>query len=741
MPMHAGSILIYCALVLSLVSLLFLARSLAGSVFAKGAYRYIVYLGALFVTGSTVLLLWAFLAHDFSIGYVYQHSSRDLPLIYRISALWAGQEGGFLLWLFFLYIIGIVIIRIGDAHESIVMAVISITQFFILISLAVKSPFARIWETNPGQFSPLIPTVLDGLGLNPLLQDFWMAIHPPVLFAGYAAAVVPFAYAVTALIRQDYSIMHTRAYRWVIFTAAALGAGIFLGGYWAYAVLGWGGYWGWDPVENSSLVPWIALIALLHGIIVQKRSGALVRTNLVLALLSFILVLYSTFLTRSGILSNFSVHSFAGEEVSYQIAYYISFFIIIGAVIFSMRARSIEAAPLNPDIASRSNFIIYGIIILILYGGMVLLGTSMPIITGIVLARPAAVNEGFYNTWSAPAAIIILALLSLTELRRGRKYEALHMTAILSAAMAASVLFNLFQPMAIMAYLLAAAAFFALAVLVRGWILQRGQALLPSRLAHLGVALLVLGVVATGYHSFTLQKKLERNREESAGSLSIRFLELTEGERSSLRFFINRGGTGRTVEMPYFFSERTNSIYKEPHITPGLFGDLYISPVSYTSGHDIASMVELRKGESKKLGDVEVRYLGMRDFNRKSMMEGRPELFIDLEVLSSGTLYRISPGIRMDAAGKLESVEAEFPRGGRKVALRHLSRESGEVSLFVEPGRNTPVPPDEVIVEISHKRLIILVWTATILIAMGLVLALWRAKGRVRPAEGSERVD
>jgi cytochrome c-type biogenesis protein CcmF len=727
--MHAGSILIYCALALSVLTLLVLARAAGGSVFARVTSQRIFYLGALLVTFATVLLLSAFLVHDFSIGYVYQHSSRDLPLIYRVSALWAGQEGGFLLWLFFLYIIGIVVIRTRDTHESIIMAVVSVTQFFILISLTVKSPFARVWEVNPGQFSALIPTVLDGLGLNPLLQDFWMAVHPPVLFAGYAAAVVPFAYAVAALIKQDYSIMHTRAYRWVIFTAAALGAGIFLGGYWAYAVLGWGGYWGWDPVENSSLVPWLALIALLHGLVVQKRSGALVRTNLVLALLSFMLVLYSTFLTRSGILSNFSVHSFAGEEVSYQIAYYIAFYLVIGIVLFSLRFRGIDAAPLNADIASPGNFIFYGIIILLLFGGMVLLGTSMPILTGIVLGRPAAVNEGFYNTWSVPAACIILLLLAVASLFRGAKFEKVPALALLAASLVAGVLFNIFDTRSAIAYPLAIAAFLAMTALVRGWLRNRAGALLPSRLAHLGVAFLVLGAVATGYQSFTVQKRLERNREESVGSLRIKFLELTEGERSSLKFTVSLGRSVRDIAMPYYFSERTNSVYKEPHITPGILGDLYISPVTYYSGTDIASMVGLRKGESKKVGDVEVRYLGMRNFNMKSMMEGRPELFIDLEVRSGGAVYRVSPGLRMGAAGKLESIGASFSAGKRKVELQHLSRESGEVSLFVEPGRNTPLPPDEVIVEISHKRLIILVWAATLLIAAGLVLALRRTKG------------
>ncbi len=725
--MHTGSMLIYGALALSVITLIFLAAGAWKQGFAANIARLVYFCTAAIITAAVVMLLAAFLGHDFSLGYVYQHSSLDLPLLFRISAFWAGQEGGFLLWLFFLYIIGIVIILAKDDHENIVMAVLTVTQSFILVYLVVHNPFARTWDANAGQNSQLIPHVVDGLGLNPLLQDFWMAVHPPVLFAGYAAAAVPFAYAIAALVTGDHAVMHGRARRWVIFTTAALGAGIFLGGYWAYAVLGWGGYWGWDPVENSSLVPWLVLIALVHGLVIQRRGGALVRTNLVLAMLSFVLVLYSTFLTRSGILSNFSVHSFGGGEVSYQIAWYIAFFLALGALLFVLRARAIESGPLDADIASPRNLIVYGMVILLLYAAMILLGTSMPIITGIVLDEAAAVNEGFYGTWSVPAAIIILLLLALAEFRRGGKFDRIPIAVSCLGAAGAAVIFNMSGAASIAAYALGIAAFLAAIAIIRGWFLRRGAALVAPRLAHLGVAVLVLGVIASGYHSYTIQKKLRVNTPETAGNYRVTFLGLTDGERSSLRFILKEGNSQRAVAIPYYLSERTGSIYKEPYIRPGILGDFYLSPVSYASGEALASQLELKKGESKKAGDTEVRYAGMRGMNMKAMMEGKPELYIDLEVRSGGALYRVSPGLRMGASGKLESVAAFFAPEKRRVELQHMSRETGEVSLYVEPGRGAALPPDEVIVEVSHKRLIILVWAATLFIFAGLALAMRRA--------------
>jgi cytochrome c-type biogenesis protein CcmF len=352
-----------------------------------------------------------------------------------------------------------------------------------------------------------MPQVPDGLGLNPLLQDFWMAVHPPVLFAGYAASVVPFAYAVAALLKNEYDIMTTKAYRWVILSAALLGGGIFLGGYWAYAVLGWGGYWGWDPVENSSLIPWLLLIALIHGLIVQRRKGALVRTNCAIAMLQYLLVLYSTFLTRSGILSEFSVHSFSQDSVSYQILFYILFFMVVSIALFALRFKTSRGVPLEQKTLTPENILVFGILVLLLYASMIFIGTSMPIFTRLFMSHPSTVTEEFYAIWSLPAGIMTLSFIALVAFSRGAQFETKPFIILFVGSIIGGVLFNMFKTATPGAYLLTIAALFAMVSVCRDWFLRQSKAHRPSRIVHTATAFLMLGIIASTYHSLSTQPR------------------------------------------------------------------------------------------------------------------------------------------------------------------------------------------------------------------------------------------
>ncbi len=264
-----------------------------------GYGRWAVYGLAAATTIASAYLLSLILNHQYQVSYVYSYTANDLPLLYLFSAFWAGQEGSFLLWVLCTAWLGVALIRKGDRWEPQVMVSVLLVQAALLVMLLAKSPFALL---------PEVPT--DGSGLNPLLQNPWMAVHPPILFVGYAGLVIPFAYAIAALWKRDYDGWADVAWPWTLFSWGMLGAGIAIGAYWAYEVLGWGGYWGWDTVENSSLVPWLTATALAHGLITQKSRGTLARWNLFLAPITFALVLYATFLTRSGVLSESSVHSF-----------------------------------------------------------------------------------------------------------------------------------------------------------------------------------------------------------------------------------------------------------------------------------------------------------------------------------------------------------------------------------------------------------------------------------------------
>ena len=195
-----------------------------------------------------------------------------------------------------------------------------------------------LWNVSPEEFK-LMEIPGDGTSMNPLLMNPWMIAHPPVLFLGYASSTIPFGYAIAALLKGDYNSWIKKSYPWVIFSMLTLGVGIFMGGYWAYLVLGWGGYWGWDPVENSSLIPWLVSVALMHGLMLQSRKDLLKRSNIVMALAYFILVFFSTFLTRSGVLSDFSVHSFGKSRIIYFLLAEIVFLIIVSAFLFIRRYK------------------------------------------------------------------------------------------------------------------------------------------------------------------------------------------------------------------------------------------------------------------------------------------------------------------------------------------------------------------------------------------------------------------
>ncbi|MEK9135814.1 MAG: cytochrome c biogenesis protein CcsA, partial [Bacteroidota bacterium] len=291
-----GNGLILLALIASVVSTFQYYRATSSNGLSTKQGRLWLKIGAVAIALLSALLLALLLQHDFSNGYVYSYSSRDLPLHFLISTFYAGQEGSFLFWVLCSVSLALALMQYTRKRksEAWVMTVFMGVQSFLLLLLLVKTPFKTVWQMIPQ--IPVGQVPADGRGLNPLLQNFWMVIHPPVLFIGFAAMAVPFSYAVASLWKKNFSLMTSQSLGWLLFSVFVLGAGIMLGAYWAYGVLGWGGYWGWDPVENSSLVPWLTGVALVHTLIVQRRTGKFLRSNLVLAIVSFLLVIYSTFL-------------------------------------------------------------------------------------------------------------------------------------------------------------------------------------------------------------------------------------------------------------------------------------------------------------------------------------------------------------------------------------------------------------------------------------------------------------
>jgi cytochrome c-type biogenesis protein CcmF len=561
---NGGNILLIAALIFSLAALAAAVAHAAGKEAFAIPSRTLYLLAGTGIFLSVVLLLYYFVSCNFSFDYVFANSSRDLPLQYRVAAFWAGKEGSFLLWLFFLNLIGMAILLSKNESAPIVTSVILVSQIFILIILLVESPFQYLWDRYPENFSPgLVPG--DGAGLNPLLKDPWMVAHPPVLFLGYASSTIPFGYAIQALIRKEYRRWIDGAYPWLLFSMVTLGIGIFLGGYWAYTVLGWGGYWGWDPVENSSLIPWLIAVAMVHGFLMQRRNGTLARLNIFLALFYFIMVFFSTWLTRSGVLSNFSVHSFAASGIRTFLLAFLIIYAAFSLALYIARFSSMPAARVDVPVFDWRTLTVYGIIVLMLYSLVILAGTSMPLVSQWFMAHPTSVTAAFYNNISIPISLLMLLLMTAaTSLIVTKKENLTGKETIIAAALSLilGIAVNVGATASPFAYACSILSIFLVAMAALDLIKTKTGALLPSRLTHIGVALMALGIITSNFHTTSMQKTLVRGKETSVGTLRITFTGFKEGKESYLRFTFRDGSRASFIKTAYYFDEKMGSIYK-----------------------------------------------------------------------------------------------------------------------------------------------------------------------------------
>lgn len=379
------------------------------------------------MVGASAILLYLLLTHQFQYAYVYQQTSRDLPLHFLISSFWAGQEGSFTLWILMMGALGVLLMRLGKKWEAPVMTIVALSQLF-LISMIVglklgplhigASPFATLAEKFPDAPMLQVPGFVpaDGSGLNDLLQNYWMVIHPPTLFAGFTLMVVPFAFAVSGLWKRRYTEWVRPALPWAVTATMVLGVGITLGGYWAYETLSFGGYWAWDPVENSSLVPWIIGVAAIHSMIIQKKSGRAHKSAVFLNVLAFMLVIYSTFLTRSGILGDVSVHSFVDLGMMNQLLVWILAVGVVGFGMFAYRYRELPTPENEPNMLSREFMIFSGAMLLVATAVVITVGTSSPILGKLFREAPSTVPIDFYNRWTLPLSIVFVFLAGLGQL-------------------------------------------------------------------------------------------------------------------------------------------------------------------------------------------------------------------------------------------------------------------------------------------------------------------------------------
>ncbi len=364
-------------------------------------------------------LLYLLLADDFSTSHVAGTSSRYLPVLYKIAAAWGAHDGSMLLWVFFTSIFCAIVVyqnrsRYRDMMPYVLAVLMLNLSFFLILNTFLSNPFTRLMQVFPdGAIQPFTPA--DGRGLNPLLQYWAMLIHPPILYLGFIGFVVPFAFAIGALVTRqlgDTWIRTTR--RWTLTTWLLLGIGLILGGKWAYVVLGWGGYWAWDPVENSSLMPWLTGTAFLHSVIVQERRGMLKIWNMLLIVFTYLLGIFGTFLTRSGVVS--SVHAFADSNLGRFFIYYMAVVLAGSLYLIACRRSYLQSERRLDSVLSRESAFLFNNLILVVSCFAIFWGTLFPVLSRWIKGTPITVGPPFFNNINIPIGLMLLFLIGVGPL-------------------------------------------------------------------------------------------------------------------------------------------------------------------------------------------------------------------------------------------------------------------------------------------------------------------------------------
>lgn len=484
------------------------------------------------VLGTAVTLFLIIYNNYFEYHYAWSHASKDLAVHYMIACFWEGQEGSFLIWSVWNALLGFVLIKTNKKWEAPVMTVFSAVQVFLasmILGVVIgdfklgSSPFLLLRDVMNDAVFLINPNFVpeDGTGLNPLLQNYWMVIHPPMTFLGFALTLIPFSFCIAGLWRKDYKDWIRPALPWTIFGGVILGTAIVMGAYWAYETLNFGGYWNWDPVENAVYVPWLVLIASMHTMIIFKKNNTALKTSIVLVISTFILILYATFLTRSGILGNTSVHSFTDLGLSGQLLIYLLFFIVASIFIAARVWKELPTSDQEASTYSREFWIFIGALVLCLMSFQVLIPTSFPVFNKIVelfggyasLAPPTNQVE-FYSKWQVWFGIGI-ALLSGTgqyffwkKMDKDKLKTAMAFPVLISLVLSALifVLEDIYNPVYIVVLIAGCYSVVSNFKIMIDLIKSGSYKLTGGSIAHIGIAMMLIGIMFSEGYSNIISK-------------------------------------------------------------------------------------------------------------------------------------------------------------------------------------------------------------------------------------------
>ena len=576
--------------ILSILSLLFYIRTGDYRLFLSG--RRMAMVVSFLVIISTFILVNELISSNFNIDYVAHHTSLETPTIYKISALWAGQSGSLLFWLFILSIFSLITIhqnknRYHGMMPWVLIVILIVQLFFLILTTFITNPF----EATKADFE-----VVNGLGLNPLLQNLTMAIHPPILYLGFVGFTIPFAFAFAALMTKESGSLWIRSIRrWSLVAWLSLSCGIILGGWWAYQELGWGGYWAWDPVENASFMPWLTGTAFLHSIIIQEKKNMLRLWNMILIMITFILTIFGTFLTRSGVMS--SVHSFTQSPLG---PFFLSFVIILlfVCVFFVVKNLSnLKSDKRIESLTSRESGFLFNNVIFVTLCFAVFWGTIFPVITEAIQGTKITVGPPFFNQVTIPIGLFLLFLTGVGPLLAWRKTSIQNLknnfTLPVIISLSSSIVFLFFGLRGYVVISLMLSVFVSISISMefkRGiysrvkrfnesiltalvTLIKKNRSRYGGYFVHLGIVLMFIGF--TG-QAFNMKKEfgLAINEQNHLGDVNLKLVKLWPEERSNhfswIAELLVTGDDGNIItslrpEKRIYFHLDPNPDRRQPH--------------------------------------------------------------------------------------------------------------------------------------------------------------------------------
>ena len=739
--------------------------------------------------------------------YAYKHTSKELEFKYLLACIWEDQSGSFLLWTIWHCIIGLVLIKKSKEWEAPVMTAVSAAQFFLAMMimgvyiLGTKignSPFVLTRNEIEGPIfsrSDYLTLIKDGVGLNVLLRNYWMVIHPPILFLGFASTIIPFAYAYAGLQTKRFGDWIQPVLPYALFSACALGVGIMMGGKWAYESLSFGGYWAWDPVENASLVPWLVLIGGLHTMVIYKATGRSLRTSYLFAILTFVFVLYSTFLTRTGVLGDTSVHAFAegGLAMRLLILGFMLFFTLSSLILFFVNFKKIPAIHQEEASNTREFWMFIASLVFFLSGLFISAKTSVPVFNMIFetkIAPPENV-EFSYNKVMVMVAVIIGILSAITQYLKYKSTPAnyilkrIAVPTLIAAVITAS--FAIFYPITYIkegaGFLIA--VYFALfasiyAVVANGMYIWTGLngklKAAGASVAHLGFALMIAGMlISAGNKKIISEEKfktimlppgidpLTKQQDNPAENVNLVRQVPTRMDAYEVTYMNDSVGKETGRRFYHLLFQRKDAATKEVSETFSLSPDVYIMKGGNMSSNpdtknyltrDVFTYVSYtmnpeNKGDTGSFKITEVaegdtifyskgymvynRAIKNPESNKFNIKAAGPSVIADLTITAKdSSQYRATPMILVDSLG-INQYDDTIYAQNLFVKFAGVNPELNKIKIGVKESESMI---DFVTIKAYIFPYINLVWIGLIVMAIGLIMSMVKRAG-LSPVAGA----